>query len=246
MTESPGTGSGVPKNSSIKDELLDELRKQDNLKKELLKELQPTDWASSFSRFIQHPALLLIIGFLLTSGLGAGVTYFWQKRERIEGQRQAAHKLEMEKKHAIAGDILKSVAETTTAVEDLIKLYLDGEPDKVVRGQMETERLQYWQSTSRDWRVISKVLQQETKDHFEDQAAQNLFKDIISKRFDIGLAVAAHRFKIKQWHWKVPDAEKEPFKKDLRNTLKLKEDMLENMRSLIATLNQEIKKDESK
>lgn len=245
MTGRPGSESGVPKNSSIKDELLDELRKQDNLRKELLKDLQPTDWASSFSRFIQHPALLLIIGFLLTSGLGAGVTYFWQKRERIEGQRQAAHKLEMEKKHAIAENILKSVAETNTAVEDLVNLYFNSEPDKVVRDQMETERLQYWQSTSRDWRVTSKILQQQIKDHFENQAAQNLFKDIITKRFDIGQNLAAHRFKIKKWDWEIPDAEKEPFKNDLRNTLKLKEDMLEDMRSLIKTLIQEITKDES-
>jgi len=234
-----------PLERDLKQELLDELRKQDSLKKDLLRELQPVDRGSSFSRFIQHPAILLILGFVFTSGIGAGVTYFWQKRERIESQRQADYKREIEEKHAIAENILRTVAETNTAVEDLVKLYFNTERDKRVRNQMETERLQYWQTTSRDWRVNSKIIQQKLKDHFKNQDVQKLFQEIVTKRFDIGQKLDDHRYKIKTWNWQIPECEKENFRKGLRNTLGVKEAMLDDMRSLVAMLNQEIREEEN-
>lgn len=229
---------------AVKKEILEDLKKDRAFRNELLKDLELTNSSSSFSKTIQHPAILLVIGFILTSGVGAGMTYFWQKRERIESQRQAADKHEIEEKYAITESILKAVAETTTAADDLVFLYFNSEPDKHTRDLMEVERLQYWQEKSRDWRVSSKVLQQKLKDHFKSQDAQNLFQEIINKRFDIGRDLDIHRHLIKSWNWNVPEAERDTYRTGLRNILILKENMLNDMKNLMMILTKEIKEEE--
>src|SRR5688572_5240146 len=61
-------------------DIVKEMRK-DSVKEEASAKLKKGDWLQALSKFFQHPAVLLILGFTITGWIGAKLANNWQSQE---------------------------------------------------------------------------------------------------------------------------------------------------------------------
>lgn len=173
---------------ALKREVLDEL-KREALKKEIVAELQTADRPFSFSKFAQHPALLLLLGFILTSGFGTWLAYYWQSKEWSRQQAQIAQQSQLEQKYKIIEEVIKAVSETKAAAEDVLIIFDSPTSNKKLSKEL-PERRNYWQNQgSRNWRISAPVLPTKLKFNFNNPEAQSVFDQISLKRRFLGNAI---------------------------------------------------------
>lgn len=176
---------------SLKNEVVAEIRKE-SFKKELLEELEMRGFRASLRKTAQHPAVLLILGFGLTSLLGSGLTFLWQNKANAKQESRAAEQRDFEQrqnsrqrliqqKYLLVDEVAKAVAETSTAAEDILDAW-----DRANK-QAYPERLKYWQvEGSRKWRVANKTLIPKLSSTFRDPQVGAIFDKIIEHRSYIG------------------------------------------------------------
>ena len=167
---------------ALKREILIDLERQE-LKKTILNELKPPK--SKIGSFAKHPAILLVLGFLLTTGLGTLLTSNWQSREWSRQQLQLAQQRKLDQKYALADDFNKAISETIASADDILNLF-KSDWDNQTLAKEEPERMAYWRQTSRNWRVASKIFITKLAAYFDDPQAKELFQEIILKRRRIG------------------------------------------------------------
>lgn len=150
---------------------------KDSLKNDILKELKGAD--SKFGKVAQHPAILLVLSFIFTTGLGAWLTSRWQRSEWDRQQVFLAQQRNLDQKRATADEVTKAIAETATAADDVLALFVwdDGEPRAVKES---------WRQSSRNWRISSKTLLPKLVAYFRNPEARSLFDQINSNRTLIG------------------------------------------------------------
>lgn len=171
----------------LKEEILEELRSRESLKKEILKELQPTGLKYSLAEFVRHPLFLIFFGFLLT-GLGTTlVKAFWDRGEWNRQQQEQAQKHALEQKLELKDQVLDAVSGANAAVSDITSLLFYETSQSAA--SKESARLNYWQEASRTWNSSSQKLLPKIGAYFKDPATQKSFEDIIDKRHKIGVAV---------------------------------------------------------
>jgi hypothetical protein len=199
---------------ALRNEVVAEIRKE-AFKKQILEELEMRGFKASVRKTAQHPAVLLILGFALTSALGGGLTFLWQNKanakqesrtalQRDFEQKQAARQRLIQQKSALIDEVAKAVAETNTAAEDILDAF------ERSNKRAYPERLKYWQSEgSRKWRVASKLLIPKLSSTFRDKQVNACFQTLIGHRAYIGNDIVNLESLHARLGWKRMDADKE-------------------------------------
>jgi hypothetical protein len=191
----------------LRDEIVVEIRKE-SFKKEILSDLE-ADARNSFWKAAQHPAILLVLGFALTTGLGSFLTYKWQSRanekqaerqtqQQKYDQDQSTRQRTIQQKYELTDEVVRAVAETNTAAEDILVAFQWNPKDR----RAFPERTKYWQEASRKWRVESKILIQKLVFRFTDQKIGSSFQAIVEKRKDVGVTIEYIQDLIGEKGWK--------------------------------------------
>ncbi|SRR5260221_9500613 len=158
------------------------IRDGELLKKEIRDELKSSESKAGLSGFFAHSAVLLVLGFILTTGAGSWLTYFWKQRDWQNQQAYLAQQRALDKKYAVIDRTFKEVAITVTASQDVLATYFWATwTEKEIQ-----ERRANWLKTSRDWRIASNVLRQSIAINFSNPEIQKAFKDIVDKRTRLG------------------------------------------------------------
>jgi hypothetical protein len=139
---------------------------------------------SPVSDFFKHPAVLLVLGFLCTGLVGSAITDYWKSLEWQNQQSYLVKQHFLQKQYDVMEDLVKAVAESNTAAEDVLVLYTsDWQPEEI------QERKKAWRASSATWRVKSKVLQQRLNVYFPDPELQKTFQSIINNRKKAGVTI---------------------------------------------------------
>lgn len=227
---------------SLKKEILDTLEKE-SLKKELIEELEKKKF--SLGEWLEHPAVLLVLAFFLTGAAGTWLTKYWQGKEWNRQQSYLIQQRILDLRYGILDDITKAVASTNTSAEDLLALYTyTWKGDLKTRQKEEEERMKYWQETSRNWRISSKVLSQKLAVYFQNTEAVPKFEKIIEERNDLGVNVSNLRSDVKNTKWRI--LESKDFKQRIRENLTLIDETTELTKQLMQILVTEIREDAKK
>lgn len=246
----------------IKIELIEEIRKHEGLEKEILKTLKIKKGRGEALRsFFQHPAILLIIGFFLTSIVGALLTTYWQSIDKEKQDAQAVKQNKIKNKQAIADEVSKIALKTHTATSDMLSLYQEGTMEKIEKDVL-LERIKYWQDTSREWRERCPILIVKTEEQFDLPEIHQSFKKLSELRGKIGHEYVSLTDTIKTEGWKASkkpckgdeclakdcdklDIENSHFLRRLRCTLEMNNEMKEKTLYLLKEMAKEIKSDEN-
>lgn len=197
---------------------------------------------SSRPSITQNPAFLLILGFILTTGLGTWLTSWWQSTEKARQDSASTKQRMIEQKQAIADDVNRAVAETKTAGEDLLTLFLFDEYPKL-RDKTMSENMDFFMRKSREWRVNSKILQQKVINRFRNKDASKKLNEIISIRASVGEDIRNLRLEVlDSKDWKI--ISNMDFRKRVRETLQKSEQMSQETVDLMRMMSDEIKEDE--
>lgn len=138
--------------------------------------------------FFKHPVVLLVLGFLLTGGVGSFLTSCWQKQEWREQERhRAAEQVKKERLDTI-NYTTETIAAAMASGEDVLHLFSWTWRDKsdVVTVK---ERAEYWRDQSRKWRTAEKVLLARVNANFKDPEIKRRLDKIIAERYDLGNAI---------------------------------------------------------
>jgi hypothetical protein len=165
----------------LSDHEREKIRDAEVLKDEIRKEFQHQQPTSRLSDF-QKQALLLLIGFCLTTLAGGLLTAWWKSRESSNQRAYLAQQRALEKTYAIIDRTAKEVAVTIAAADDVLATYYgdDWSPKEI------EEREDNWARTSRNWRINSEVLSAELAALFPAKDIEQLFQEIIQKRKLLG------------------------------------------------------------
>jgi hypothetical protein len=176
---------------NLKNEVLREIEKE-SFKKEIIKEIQEANPKFSFSKFAQHPLLLLILGFIFTGIISAWLTSVWQSNEwnrqqtiqSSEWDKQQLRLLqisEINQKYGIIDEATKSVVEHDFAATDILTTFTWKSDDKRLSEEA-PERKKHWQQIGKEWRIASQKLLQKLIIHFKDPRIQRTFETAIEDR----------------------------------------------------------------
>lgn len=159
----------------------EKLREAEILKNEIRKELQPPKPESGLSDFSKQ-ALLLLVGFSLTTVAGGILTTYWKARDLRNQRSYLVEQRALDKASATIERTAKEVAATLAASDDVLTTYLVEDMN-----QKEVERRwDNWTQTSRNWRVNSEVLSVEIATTFSNKQIDEIFEEIKLKRKLLG------------------------------------------------------------
>jgi hypothetical protein len=180
--------------AKFKDEIREAVEK-DILARQVISEIQPKTATSD--GFFKHPATLLILGFIFTTGLGSFLTRWWKGYEqdnertyfatqtRCERERQTKTE-ELKQKIEVKDEIIQRVAETNTAAEEIL-LYFEMEPSRKKRER--EERTAYWKQATRAWKTNEKILKQRLLLRFSNPNVSQLLDDMVGERSLVGVNI---------------------------------------------------------
>jgi hypothetical protein len=101
----------------------EKILESETLKDEIRKTLQPPQPTSRLSDF-QKQALLLLIGFTLTTVAGGLLTVWWKTRDSNNQRAYLAQQRALDKAYTIIDKTAKEVAATIAACDDVLTTYL--------------------------------------------------------------------------------------------------------------------------
>jgi hypothetical protein len=166
----------------LKDEVLAELGKE-NLKKEIVAELQSTNRKYSFSSVTKHPAVLLIIGFVMTGIVGTWLTSSWQQREWDRQQSRLVKIRGVDQKYAVIDETIKAIGENNSVVVEMLRYLINAEGYKYPK-QFDEYVIEY--GSKRDsGRITSSIIQQKLLIYFRNPKIPELFQQIVSERWQM-------------------------------------------------------------
>jgi hypothetical protein len=175
----------------LKREILDELKKQDSLKEEIVKELQPVGWGKSISKAIQHPISLLLIGFIFTGVIGTWLSHQWQqrewnrqlelqKKEWIDQQIRVLQTHEIQEKHEMVEQITKSISDNNAAANNLM-FQLQYSKFTSLKSEQRNEIMKEYIQAVQNWHVSSALLQQLLNSHYKRQDIRELYLELVDR-----------------------------------------------------------------
>jgi len=169
---------------SLSDAEKEKIQETEAYKAEVCRALEKKDSSSPLSDF-QKQALLLFIGFLLTTFAGGILTAYWKEKDAQNQQLYLARRHALDKAYSVIDATAKEVATTIAAADDILITYYGDEWSSTDID----ERRQNWTRTSRNWRVSSEVLSAETAAIFNDKDIDSMFREILQKRVLLGNAI---------------------------------------------------------
>ena len=135
--------------------------------------------------FLEHPAVLLILGFLLTTGAGSVVTSWWQYEQWSREQHYRAAQQVTKQRSEVMTFTAQSVAQSFTAAEDVLHLSA-WEWRKNSDVALLKERATNWTAESRKWRTAEKVLLARIAATYPDPRSSQLLEEILKARRFLG------------------------------------------------------------
>jgi hypothetical protein len=212
----------------LKKEILDGLRDRESLKRDIIKELQPTGLKYRWLDLIRHPLFLLFCGFLLTGVATTFVKFIWDRGEWNRQQQLQTQKHVLEQKLELRDQVLEAVAAGNASVSEITTLFFYETAESAAN--KEEERTKSWQDASRSWNTSSEKLSQKVSVNFKNPEIQKTFDDIITKRHLIGVEVNNAMSTLRQ-DWTILDKkESQPYK-----------DLIKRVReSILVPLNREV------
>jgi hypothetical protein len=160
----------------------DHIREIEALKDEIRRALDPKSAESRASKFFAHPAVLVVLGFLLTGIAGSWLTSYWKSREAANQRSYLAEQRALNEKYALINSVFKEVGSTLAAADDVLAAYYS----KNLSDTEISERMANWHKTSREWRVASEVLKPKMAVNFSNPKLLETFQTIIDNRRQIG------------------------------------------------------------
>jgi hypothetical protein len=157
------------------------LKEEELLRKEIRSQLEEKKSTSKGADFFSQ-AGLLFIGFVLTTLAGSILTHIWKARESENQKSRIERQHAFELRHAIADRMLRTVADTDTAAEDVLRTY---EWTNWKSSEIGESR-KNWLSKSREWRVASQVVEEEIFINFGDPQISTNFAQIEEFRYRVG------------------------------------------------------------
>ena len=140
----------------------EELKKQEALKNSILQQLGQSN---KFLRLAQHPALLVLLTFALTTVAGSWLTSTWQNQQRA-----------YEQKYKVINETAQAIAELHAATTSVLAA-LQIENADLRKAELDRTVLK-WKETRRDWLVNQAVLTGKIIANFPDEAND------VTKEFD--------------------------------------------------------------
>jgi hypothetical protein len=157
------------------------LREEELFRKSLRTELEEKKSTSKIADFFSQAGLLLI-GFLLTTLAGSILTHIWSSREAESQQSRIQRQHAFELRYVVIDKMLKTVAETDTAAEDVLRTY----EWKNWKTSEIGESRKNWLVKSREWRIASQVVEEEIFINFADPQVSTNFAQIMENRDRVG------------------------------------------------------------
>lgn len=226
----------------VLDRLNREKQDRDALKEEILEEIRK-EAAKKKPSFFQHPAVLLVIGFLLTGGVGTWLTSYWQSKEQAKQQAEQAHKRAVEQKYEVMEQLNKAVAEVYTAGHVIINLLsYDHRPQDFPKEL--TERDAFWKQARRNWSVASLVLEQKLSVHFKDDEAKKVYEKILEDGDSLSIALNNILPQLKDARWRRQKKNKAEMDAVRMESLELTNNMRDNTTKLLGILTAKVKAQE--
>lgn len=174
--------AGIDK-EQLKREVLEELER-DELKGEIVRELKPAPEKGGLSKGLQHPLVLLVVGFIMTGVVVQFLASSWQSREWNRQQTRLAQLREVDQKYEVINEVNKALAEINAAENSVLRLFTNSlRADELTTEERERET--NWGQAKKNWDVASGVLRQKVAVHFKDRQALALFDMIVSRKQEI-------------------------------------------------------------
>jgi len=176
-------------------EIVEEIRK-DGIKSEAGARIKQLSWGERISGFFQHPAVLIIIGFLATGVVGGILANRWQRteserqeeRQTQEWNRQQRRLLtihNIDLKYQIISDLTKSLGERNGAATAVLEALAQSVHDR----QISKEVLKKWDAANTEWRIQSQVLKLRISAHIDSSDALATFQQVLDAEKQIFASV---------------------------------------------------------
>jgi len=160
------------------------LREEELFRKSIRTELEEKKSTSKIADFFSQ-AGLLFVGFLLTTLAGSILTHIWSTRESENQQSRIGRQHAFELRYVIVDKMLKTVAETDTAAEDILRTYewTNWKTSEIV------ESRKNWLAKSREWRIVSQVVEEEIFINFSNPQVSTNFAQVMENRYQVGNSI---------------------------------------------------------
>lgn len=153
-------------------EIRDDLRKQGDLKKDLLKEIKPAGKFSTLLEISKHPVFLLILGSLFGGLLSSCYQHReWRKQQALLQQRQ-----QLEQKRAVRDEIVGALVDAYSAAQSAVRpLFYE---NTATYTAIVAERTKEWDKASLSWQINRTKIEQKLALYFKTLKAQEKLNEI--------------------------------------------------------------------
>lgn len=228
---------------TLVNEIVNEIRK-DSLKDAALAQLGKSEASNAISKFFQHPAALLVLGFALTGLIGAWITSSWQRaewdrqkdREAREWERQQLRLTEIrgiDLKYGIIDEVTKAVGEYHAAAKSVRLPLLKGLNDAQLARQ-EVEPIKAWGKAYHDWLVSEQILRLKLTAHIKNQDALSYFERIAETEKNITGKVGILQNHLSEYSLRGNNSEAIDYLDDLDGQFNVASEDLKRLVSIIA------------
>lgn len=153
-------------------EILDDLKKQGTLKKEILDELKPRSRGAELWELSRHPIILLILGSLF----GGWLSSCYQSREWNRQQLQLREKQIVEQKIATRDAFINAIIEAHAAAESAVRpMFYE---NSVTFAANEKDRVKTWDEASKNWQHARLKLTDQVERYFKNPEIKAKFLEI--------------------------------------------------------------------
>jgi hypothetical protein len=242
QSSNPNVFTGEERKALV-DEIVKEINK-DSVKDDALAKLKKRNWGELISKFFQHPAVLLVIGFAISGYIGTRITTNWQHQEWEKQQRRGLDFRGFDQKHEIIDEITKSVGEINAAAIAVVSPLGQRVSDKqLIRD--EAEQIKDWRKASNEWGVKSTILKLKIATRIKSLKAAEMFHRITDEERDIVVNVNLLQSKLAESNL-INNADKEKKNKagkridDILDNIRMTG---ENLKQLVEAIAEEAKKD---
>ncbi|MDQ1591702.1 MAG: hypothetical protein QOG71_2329 [Pyrinomonadaceae bacterium] len=148
--------------------------KDESFKAEIVKALKVE---GRFTKIIQHPTFLLILGFALTGIVGSWLTTSWQSREWNRQQTRLSQQKAQDLKYGLIEEATKGITENQAALDNLaVEALLISE--KVSSPQDFEEKFDAWKLVNGKLRYNFQITEQKINIYFSSPRIQPLLEEI--------------------------------------------------------------------
>lgn len=182
-------------------EVLEELRRE-RLKTEIVKKLSQPTRKEMVASLIRHPVFLLLLGFLMTAVVGAGLAAYWQNKQWDYQQRRLAQIRDLEQKIKQKNDLkdqIKQDFETVLSadmklVEPLLSS-IRSEKGERTQGGVQSARkalldeLKKWEEAEKQWSASTDQHEQALAFDYKNSEILSAFYELRKSQIEIALAI---------------------------------------------------------